>query len=181
MDAYIHIVHGEWPWRHILIDSELREIGEFTRENVGNWVYRHEGVYMDRGTYPWDFHAVYGDIDIPWKTEIGREAWEYKGATFVTNNAILDEIRAMLPPDRCIAVYGTALYIAQLDRPGAECSPSRPAVAVKDEKVLAKLRSINAQVVVYGYQVYYYEYCKEFQHTIIPAEKPQGPGGPAES
>jgi hypothetical protein len=73
--------------RYELTDSDLREIGEFTRENVLTWMESHKGVdWFD--TLTWgpihDFHAVCGDIDTPWGAEEGRSFW-----TTVTDKATL--------------------------------------------------------------------------------------------
>lgn len=73
MDAYIEIVGAVAVWRCELHSSDLCFIGEFTRENVLRWMenYNFEvGVYGQE-----DFHAVCGDIDIPWATEKARLCW----------------------------------------------------------------------------------------------------------
>jgi hypothetical protein len=58
-----------------LSDDELRAIGDFTRENVLGWMECH-------GSPDWvgilpikDFHAVCGDIDIPWATAEYQKIW----------------------------------------------------------------------------------------------------------
>jgi hypothetical protein len=74
MNAYIEIVGKFVLWRHDLYDSELREIGEFTRENVSPWLDRSRNF---GGVHGWvDFHAVCGDVDIPWATQKARLDWE---------------------------------------------------------------------------------------------------------
>ena len=64
---YIEIVS-----EHVLYRVELwgpPNLGKFTRENVARWLDK-TGDYAV-GIYGWeDFHAVCGDIDIPWATEI---------------------------------------------------------------------------------------------------------------
>lgn len=65
-------------WRRELTDSDLREIGKFTRGNVLTWMNSHQGVdWVD--IHPvWDFHAVVRDnsglrhMDIPWAKEEAR-------------------------------------------------------------------------------------------------------------
>jgi hypothetical protein len=44
-------------------------IGKFTRENVELWLFKLTSP--DAGSCPVDFHAVWGDIDIPWATKEG--------------------------------------------------------------------------------------------------------------
>ena len=77
MSAYIEIVAAVARWRLELDYFDLRIIGEFTRVNIASWLdksYRFElGVYGYE-----DFHAVGGDIDIPWATEEARLCWTAK-------------------------------------------------------------------------------------------------------
>jgi hypothetical protein len=65
--AYIEIIGGISMYRSNLTQSDLRLIGEFTRWRVAQWLHNQspEGGIED-------FHAVCGDIDIPWDTEAGR-------------------------------------------------------------------------------------------------------------
>ncbi len=67
--AYVEVVSSTIRLRHDFCYRDLREIGEFTRDNVLAW--------MNAGAGGWrtsweavgiieDFHAVCGDIDIPW-------------------------------------------------------------------------------------------------------------------
>jgi hypothetical protein len=85
---YVEIV-GDVASRWVeLTESDLRSIGEFTRENVRKWVegHYHTGVGGSRSwdDYEWngvvpgarDFHAVCGDIDIPWADEASKETWK---------------------------------------------------------------------------------------------------------
>jgi hypothetical protein len=60
MSAYIEILDGEMIY---LSGADLCFIGEFTRENISAW--------LDRGPLSGyeDFHAVCGDVDIPWAKE----------------------------------------------------------------------------------------------------------------
>jgi hypothetical protein len=59
-----------------LTEKDLYEIGEFTRENILVWLENHHGPDWV-GTLPTiDFHAVYGDIDIPWEQAASRKEWE---------------------------------------------------------------------------------------------------------
>ena len=61
--------------RYHLTDYELREIGDFTRENVLKWMDSHTDVGWVDILPVKDFHAVCGDIDIPWATEGSKELW----------------------------------------------------------------------------------------------------------
>ena len=89
MSAYIEIASEHTMMRFDLDDFDLWAIGgsyvsvqaefarekmarrEFTRENIAAWLDR--GGRFEIGVYGWeDFHAVCGDIDIPWATKEGR-------------------------------------------------------------------------------------------------------------
>src|SRR5215471_16421666 len=81
MRAYIDI-KGVAVDRHELTDSELQEIGEFTRENVLRWL--KAWLREDCNGFFWgalnyfeddDFHAVCGDTDIPWANEDTKRQW----------------------------------------------------------------------------------------------------------
>jgi hypothetical protein len=67
---YIEIVSGIGVGRRNLNEADLRHIGKFTRWSVAQWLYNQspEGGIDD-------FHAVFGDIDIPWATEAARLRW----------------------------------------------------------------------------------------------------------
>jgi hypothetical protein len=57
-----------WDCRY-LEDEDLKEIGEFTRQNIEKWLENFGGLGWEL-LYPIrDFHAVCDDIDIPWATE----------------------------------------------------------------------------------------------------------------
>jgi hypothetical protein len=71
---YIEIVGGIGVLRCELNKADLRFIGEFTRFNVSRWTYSYLGPYGPDFS-PEDFHAVCGDIDIPWNTEEARLCW----------------------------------------------------------------------------------------------------------
>ncbi len=73
MSAYIEILSTFVQSRHELSKADLCFIGEFTRENISSWL--EIGNCLDGwvGIYGYeDFHAVCGDIDIPWATEESR-------------------------------------------------------------------------------------------------------------
>jgi hypothetical protein len=81
MNAYIEIVSAIGIYRHELTNSDLREIGEFARENISNWLASHTSPDWVGILPVSDFHAVCGDnsrlrdTDIPWATERGRLRW----------------------------------------------------------------------------------------------------------
>ena len=80
-------IHGDVGGRESRADREisddaLRRIGPFTRENVLRWYTSLSEEWDPVERFDWigvlpieDFHAVCGDIDIPWATEEGRAAW----------------------------------------------------------------------------------------------------------
>jgi hypothetical protein len=68
---YIEIVGEITVWSIKLTLWDRLRIGKFTRENVAMWL--ENRTRMDPGYYSGDFHAVCGDIDIPWAT---KEAFE---------------------------------------------------------------------------------------------------------
>jgi len=62
---YIETVSEIASLRRELSKADLCFIGEFTRENISRWLDR--GSWFEVGLYGYaDFHAVCGDIDIPW-------------------------------------------------------------------------------------------------------------------
>jgi hypothetical protein len=67
---YIEVVGGISMYRSNLTQSDLRLIGDFSRWRVAQWLYNQS---PEGGTD--DFHAVCGDIDIPWDTEEARSVW----------------------------------------------------------------------------------------------------------
>jgi hypothetical protein len=62
--------------RSIGMGLDWRAFGKFTRENVYQWLWSHAGP--DPGSYPVDFHAVWGDTDIPWATKEGFERYHQR-------------------------------------------------------------------------------------------------------
>jgi hypothetical protein len=74
--AYIEVVCQHAAFRHYLTDSDLQEIGEFTRENVTRFSNSRNRPYgWAEYTPVLDIHAVCGDIDIPWAVETIRQEW----------------------------------------------------------------------------------------------------------
>jgi hypothetical protein len=69
--AYIEIVGGIAVYRWNLNQADLRHIGDFTRWRVAQWLYDRLGPEDSMQ----DFHAVCGNIDIPWDTEAARLIW----------------------------------------------------------------------------------------------------------
>jgi hypothetical protein len=76
---YIEIVGGVGVFTCYLVDADLKSIGEFTRENVAEFLEISSGP-EERPIE--DFHAVCDDMEIPWATKEGRDCYnEYKGKT----------------------------------------------------------------------------------------------------
>jgi hypothetical protein len=69
---YVEIIGGISMYRSNLTQADLRHIGEFTRWRVAQWLYDPQGP---EDSFK-DFHAVCGDIDIPWDKEESRSIWE---------------------------------------------------------------------------------------------------------
>jgi hypothetical protein len=69
--SYIEVVGGIGVYRWNLSQADLRLIGEFTRWRVAGWLYDRLGPEDSME----DFHAVCGNIDIPWDTEAARLIW----------------------------------------------------------------------------------------------------------
>jgi hypothetical protein len=75
MGAYIEAVTEIGVWRLELTDADLQAIGKFTRANISMWFTTLTdcgwwGVLPEK-----DFHAVCGDIDIPWATEESADCY----------------------------------------------------------------------------------------------------------
>jgi len=65
--AYIEIVAELATARVDLQPYDLWNIGEFTRENIASWLDRSGPIGLGLWSFGYeDFHAVCGDIDIPW-------------------------------------------------------------------------------------------------------------------
>lgn len=75
MRAYIEIFGAVVVSRYELHDWELRSIGEFTRGNVARWLDGHTSPDWVGILPVEDFHAVFGDIDIPWATKKGFDCY----------------------------------------------------------------------------------------------------------
>ena len=66
MNAYVEVLGPVAMRRYNLSDGELRDIGDFTRENVLKWLESRKGISWI-GCLPLeDFHAACGDTEIPW-------------------------------------------------------------------------------------------------------------------
>ena len=74
---YIEIVGDFTTWRIDLTLWNVFCIGEFTRENVADWLGANY-VRKTRFKEDWfvDFHAVCGGQDIPWATKEGFECYQ---------------------------------------------------------------------------------------------------------
>jgi hypothetical protein len=91
MRSYIAIGNSWCSWRHDLSNSDLRNIGEFTTENILTWL-KNSKQPFDNGD-PLrnssitlvEFHAVCGDKDLRWET---TEPWTpYDGVPVVYGNS----------------------------------------------------------------------------------------------
>ena len=89
--AYIDIGNSWCSWRHHLGDSDLREIGQFTTENILRWLKTSKAPFggheplMDSSLTLVEFHAVCGDKDVRWET---TELWTpYDGTPVVRGNS----------------------------------------------------------------------------------------------
>ena len=76
MLAYIDIVGAVAMRRHNLTDHELRSIGQFTRGNITLWLSNQRRTDWVGILPVEDFHAVCGDIDIPWGTQEGKRLFQ---------------------------------------------------------------------------------------------------------
>ena len=84
---YIHIGNSWCSWGHDLSDSDLRNIGEFTTENILRWLksprqpFDHLDPLRDSSLTLVEFRAVCGDKDLRWET---TEPWTpYDGVPVV--------------------------------------------------------------------------------------------------
>ena len=69
--GYVEAIGGFTMWRVAIRKFELWLIGEFTRENVKAFLDRRarcaeDPIGADEAV---DFHAVCGDVEIPWERE----------------------------------------------------------------------------------------------------------------
>jgi hypothetical protein len=69
MCAYVEVVNDVILTRYELNDGDLRDIGKFTRENIAVWLSNRKTPDPFESPPVRDFHAVSGEIDIPWTTE----------------------------------------------------------------------------------------------------------------
>lgn len=75
--AYVLILGKLWmpmataTMRIDLRDYDLENIGEFTRENVEQWLMTHSGDFSSVT----DFYAVCGNVEIPWSSEENEMAY----------------------------------------------------------------------------------------------------------
>jgi len=75
--AYVLILGKLWmpmataSMRTDLRDHDLENIGEFTRENVEQWLMTHSGDFSSVT----DFYAVCGDVVIEWESEENEIAY----------------------------------------------------------------------------------------------------------
>lgn len=75
--AYVLILGKLWmpmcdaSQRQDLSNYDLENIGEFTRENVEQWLMTHSGDFSSVT----DFYAVCGDVEIPWSSEDNEMAY----------------------------------------------------------------------------------------------------------
>lgn len=75
--AYVRILGKPWMSRCDvsmdvnLSDHDLENIGEFTRDNVEQWLTSHSGDFSEVT----DFTAVCGETEIPWSSEENEMAY----------------------------------------------------------------------------------------------------------
>src|SRR5215472_6461976 len=76
--AYIEVLATYVMWRIDLDDDDLWSIADFERGNIALWLNCKDRSYaFEIGVYGWeDFHAAWGDVDIPWSSEESKLAWE---------------------------------------------------------------------------------------------------------
>ena len=80
--ALVEVVSSTTLKGHEFCHADLREIGEFTRENVLAWLSTQVGVWhWEHVGIVEDFHAVCGDIDIPWATKEAAVLWQKTKST----------------------------------------------------------------------------------------------------
>jgi hypothetical protein len=87
---YLEIVGSIAVCRRELDKADLCFIGEFTRENILAWTDRQHGADWVAVLPVADFHAVCGDIDIPWATEEARSCWMKCGVRVMTEKAYIE-------------------------------------------------------------------------------------------
>jgi hypothetical protein len=69
--AYVQVLGKIWmpmttaAYEYKLSDYDLENIGDFTRENIDDWLGTHAGDFSSIK----DFHAVCGEAEIPWTSE----------------------------------------------------------------------------------------------------------------
>jgi hypothetical protein len=71
--VYIELVRDGATGRYEF-DRQLI-VGEFTRPNVAAWLENLKGPDPSCGLPVKDFHAICGDVDIPWATEEAKLHW----------------------------------------------------------------------------------------------------------
>jgi hypothetical protein len=76
--AYVQVIGYIWMPSHVersyifqLSDSELKEIGDFTRDNISNWLAIHAGDFRVIS----DFCAVCGSEELNWVKEDSENKW----------------------------------------------------------------------------------------------------------
>jgi len=74
--AYIEIINVYSVATIPLTARDLLEIGSFTRENILAWMGRQRTPDWAEVLPATDFHAVCGDIDIPWAHEGSKVEWD---------------------------------------------------------------------------------------------------------
>src|SRR5450631_4227818 len=74
--GYIEVISDYTIWNIKLTLWDRLCIGKFTRENVARWLEKYANKRLDPGWWAKDFHAVLGDIDIPWATKEGFDCYQ---------------------------------------------------------------------------------------------------------
>jgi hypothetical protein len=76
--AYVQVIGYIWMPSHVecsytfqLSDSDLKNIGDFTRDNVEEWLSSHSGDFRSIS----DFCAVCGSEELNWAKEDSENKW----------------------------------------------------------------------------------------------------------
>ena len=81
VEAYIDLLsHVLLLGRYALTDEDLRRIGRFTRGNVLRFILERDLASVGEGYGLRDFHAVCGDVEIPWEDPSSQSVFDERQA-----------------------------------------------------------------------------------------------------